>query len=413
MSTSETVIVGAGPYGLSIAAHLRAAGIPYQLFGSTLESWRAFMPAGMILKSEPFASNLWDPRRKFTLQRFAAEAKIPYEHSGRPLSLAKFLDYAEWFRQRAVGEPNPAKVQRITGSAGEFTLEFANQAPVKARRVILATGHMAFRYVPSELAGLAEPLCFHSTRIGDPRAFAGRDVTIVGAGQSALESAALLHEAGAVVRLIARAERLIWNPAPSANRRSLFDSIRRPESGLGYGWRSVAVCELPQVFRRLFPAPKRHRFVAGSWGPTGAWWLRNRFEDRVNTLLSSRIRSASPVGERIRLVVDQPGGPSEIETDHVICGTGFKVDVDRMDLLDAALRTSIAREGAAPLLDAHFETSVGGLFIVGIASAPTFGPVMRFMFGAKHVAPALARHLRATGAARTTQAVGSLSRAAK
>jgi len=413
MSISDTVIVGAGPYGLSIAAHLRAADLPFQIFGSTLESWRAFMPAGMVLKSEPFASNLWDPGRRFTLERFAEERKLPYQHSGRPLSLADFLDYAEWFRQRAVGEPNPARVQRITGGAGEFTLEFAGQSPIRARHVILATGHMPFRYVPQELAGLAEPLSFHSTRIGDVRAFSGRDVTIVGAGQSALESAALLHEAGAAVRLIARTDHIIWNPAPSAKQRSFIDTIRQPESGLGFGWRSVAVCELPQVFRRLFPAEKRHRFVAGSWGPTGAWWLRERFENRINTMLGGRIRSASPAGSRVRLVVEQPSGLSEIETDHVICGTGFKVDMDRMELLDSSLRSSIAREGAAPLLDAHFETSMAGLFIVGIASAPTFGPVMRFMFGAKHVAPVLARHLRGTGAARASPAVGPLSRAAK
>jgi FAD-dependent urate hydroxylase len=413
MSISDTVIVGAGPYGLSIAAHLRAAELPFQLFGNTLESWRAFMPVGMVLKSEPFASNLWDPDRRFTLERFTAERKILYKHSGRPLSLAEFLDYAEWFRQRAVGEPNPAKVQRISSSGGEFTLEFAGQSPIKARRVILATGHMAFRYIPAELAGLPEPLCYHSTRIGDVRSFAGRDVTIIGAGQSALESAALLHEAGAVVRLIARTGQIIWNPAPSKTRRSFIDAIRAPESGLGFGWRSVAVCELPQVFRRLYPADKRHRFVAGSWGPTGAWWLRERFENRVNTLLSCRIRSASAVGSRVRLVVEQPTGSSQIETDHVICGTGFKVDTDRMDILDSTLRASIAREGPMPRLNAHFETSVPGLFIVGIASAPTFGPVMRFMFGAKHVAPALAHYLRASGVARAPHAVGALSEAAK
>lgn len=413
MSVTDTVIVGAGPYGLSIAAHLRAAGVPYQLFGSTLESWRAFMPAGMILKSEPFASNLWDPKRKFTLERFTTERKIPYQHSGRPLSLADFLSYAEWFRQRAVGEPNPAKVQKISRSGGEFTLEFAGHPPVKARRVILATGHMAFRYIPQELAGLPEPLCWHSTRIGDVQAFAGRDVTIIGAGQSALESAALLHEAGARVRVIARKDQVIWNPAPSTEQRSFIDSIRRPESGLGLGWRSVAVCELPQAFRRMFPADKRHRFVAGSWGPTGAWWLRERFEHRVDTLLSSRILSANRAGERVRLVLEQPSGPSELETDHVICGTGFKVDVDRMDILDPALRASIAREGAAPRLDARYQTSVAGLFVVGIASAPTFGPVMRFMFGAKHPALTLSQHLQATMAAQTSQAVGELSRAAK
>lgn len=413
MSVTDTVIVGAGPYGLSIAAHLRAAGVPYQLFGSTLESWRAFMPAGMVLKSEPFASNLWDPKRKFTLERFTTERKIPYQHSGRPLSLADFLSYAEWFRQRAVGEPNPAKVQKISRSGCEFTLEFAGHPPIKARRVILATGHMAFRYIPQELAGLPEPLCWHSTRIGDVQAFAGRDVTIIGAGQSALESAALLHEAGATVRVIARAGHVIWNPAPSTEQRSLIDSIRRPESGLGLGWRSVAVCELPQAFRRMFPADKRHRFVAGSWGPTGAWWLRERFEHRVDTLLGCRILSANRAGERVRLVLEQPSGPSELETDHVICGTGFKVDVDRMDILDSALRASIAREGAAPRLDARYQTSVAGLFVVGIASAPTFGPVMRFMFGAKHPALTLSQHLRATMSAQTSPAVGELSRAAK
>jgi thioredoxin reductase len=371
------------------------------------------MPAGMILKSEPFASNLWDPQRRFTLERFAAERKIPYQHSGRPLSLVDFLDYAEWFRQRAVGEPNPAKVKRITRNSGEFTLEFEGESPIKARRVILATGHMAFRYVPPELAGLPEPLCFHSTRIGDVRAFAGRDVTIVGAGQSALESAALLREAGAVVRVIVRADRVIWIPAPSPNRRSLLERIRQPESGLGNGWRSVAVCELPQVFRVLFAAQKRHRFVAGSWGPTGSWWLRERFENRVDTLLSCRIRSAVPVGDRVRLVVEQPNGTSEIETDHVITGTGFKIDVDRMGFLDSTLRASIAREDVAPLLNSHFETSVPGLFIVGVASAPTFGPVMRFMFGAKHVAPVLARRLSVKGTARTAQSLGRLSRVTK
>jgi thioredoxin reductase len=256
-------------------------------------------------------------------------------------------------------------------------------------------------------------LCWHSTRIGDVQTFAGRDVTILGAGQSALESAALLHEAGATVRVIARTGRVIWNPAPSTEPRSFIDSIRRPESGLGLGWRAVAVCELPQAFRRMFPADKRHRFVAGSWGPTGAWWLRERFEHRVDTLLSCRILSANRAGERVRLALEQPSGPSELETDHVICGTGFKVDVDRMDILDPALRASIAREGAAPRLDAHYQTSVAGLFVVGIASAPTFGPVMRFMFGAKHPALTLSRHLQATMAAQTSQAVGELSRAAK
>jgi thioredoxin reductase len=414
MASCDTVIVGAGPYGLSIAAHLRAANIPFQIYGSALESWRTFMPEGMVLKSEPFASNLWDPQRRFTLQRYSAEKNIPYVHSGRPVSLSTFVDYAEWFRRRAVGDPNPAKVQRISHKNGEFTLEFAGQTPpVKARRVILATGHMAFCYVPAELAQLSAPLCLHSTQLADVRAYSGRDVTVLGAGQSALESAALLHEAGAKVRIIARTGSVIWNPAPAARQRSFLATIREPESGLGLGWRAVAVAELPQLFRRLFEAEKRHRFVAGSWGPTGAWWLKARFENRVGTFLSCRIRNAKSEGSRVRLSLEQPGGAREIETDHVIAGTGFKVDVDRMEYLDPALRASIRREGPMPQLNADFETSVPGLFVVGIASAPTFGPVMRFMFGAKHVAPVLARRLKLKDPANAAAAAVSLSRAAK
>jgi thioredoxin reductase len=413
MQTIDTVIIGAGPYGLSVAAYLRAAKIPFQLFGTPLESWRAFMPEGMILKSEPFASNLWDPERRFTYERFAVERQIPYQSSGRPLSLKIFLEYAEWFRQRAVGEPDESKVQRIRHNAGEFTLEFEEHPPVKARRVILATGHMPFCFVPPELAELAEPLCFHSTGLTDLRMFAGRDVTVVGAGQSALESAALLREAGAAVRLIARKNSIFWSTPPKTGPRSIVDKIREPESGLGWGWRSLAVSELPQTFRRLFAVEKRHRFFASSWGPGGSWWLRERFENRVATLLSCRIRSANPVAGRVRLVVEQPSGTSEIVTDHVIAATGFKVDVDRLEYLDSDLKASIAREGSVPKLDPHFETSVPGLFVVGLLSAPTFGPVMRFMFGAKHVAPVLARYLRDRKSAQSTLAVSPLSRAVK
>jgi thioredoxin reductase len=405
MPVSDTVIVGAGPYGLSIAAHLRAAGLQFQLFGTPLESWRAFMPAGMVLKSEAFASNLWDPQRKFTLQRYSTEHKIPYQRSGRPLPLSVFLDYADWFRRRAVGEVSPAKIRRITRGIEDFTLEFEDQPPVRARRVILATGHMAFRYIPPELANIDEPFCLHSSRIGDVRTFRGRDVAILGAGQSAIETAALLHEAGATVTLVARCNRLLWNDPPSNKPHSWANSLTRPESGLGMGWRSWAVSELPQLFRRLFSEEKRHRFVAGSWGPSGAWWLRERFENRFATLLGCRIRSAVRVGERLRLVLEQANGASELETDQVIAGTGFKVDIDRLGFIDPSLRTRIAREAAAPLLDAHFQTSVPGLFIVGVASAPTFGPVMRFMYGAKHVAPVLTRHLAMHGEPRTWQVV--------
>jgi thioredoxin reductase len=394
MSMSDTIIIGAGPYGLTIAAYLRSAQIPFRIFGSPMESWRAFMPEGMILKSERFASGLWDPRRKFTFERFSAQGNIPYRKSGEPLSLAQFLQYAEWFRASAVGEVTNVKIDRIRRGADGFTLDAASGEVIAARRVILATGHMAFRYIPEQLIGLPEPLCFHSTRFGDVHAYKGREVVVIGAGQSALETAVLLHEAGANVRLMAKIEAPEWNHSPKSNR-TILDSVVEPESGLGFGWKALALSELPQIFRWRFSPEVRHRFVANSWGPAGAWWMRKRFEGVIDGLFGSQIESAAEVGGRVRLTVDGPGGKKVIETDHVIAGTGFKVDVDRLEFIDASLRSEIAREFSAPVLDSHFETSVPGLFIVGVASAPTFGPVMRFMFGAKHVAPALTRRLSA------------------
>lgn len=392
MATIDAVIIGAGPYGLTIAAHLRSGRIPFRQFGTPMESWRDFMPEGMILKSERFASNLWDPERKFTLERYSAERRIPYQHRGDPLSLALFLQYAEWFRQNAVGDISDVRVQRVCCSANGFGIDTASGESLEARRVIIATGHMPFRYVPAELAELPEPLCLHSTRFGDVRGFKGRDVVVIGAGQSALESAVLLHEAGAKVRLVAKTEVPQWNITPNFHR-TVIDSITKPESGLGYGWKSMAVSELPQVFRWRYSPEARHRFVEKTWGPAGSWWLRRRFEGIVDALFGYQIDSANANGERVELNLSGPGGKKVVHADHVIAGTGFKVDLDRLDFIDGALRAKIAREFAAPVLDSHFETSVSGLFVVGVASAPTFGPVMRFMYGAKHVGPVIAKRV--------------------
>jgi thioredoxin reductase len=393
MSIRDRVIVGAGPYGLSIAAHLRAAGAPFDLYGTPLESWRAFMPVGMFLKSERFASSLWDPGRRFTLERFSRERNIPYRRSGIPLSLKEFLNYAEWFRQLAVGDTVDLKVKRIRRNDNSFILDFSEGPPIEARRVILATGHMAFRRMPEELSGIPEPLCYHSAVIHELTRFSSRDVTLIGGGQSALETAALLCEVGARVRVIVRKGIVNWNP-PLNGHRSLLYKARYPEAGLGSGWNSVAVSEMPQLFRRMFPVELRHRYVARSWGPSGAWWLRERVEGRFEILLNQKLRRATQDGNRVCLELEGPQGMKVVATDHVIAATGYKVDLNRLDYLDSDMRREIAHVRGAPVLNSQFETSIPGLFIVGVASAPTFGPVMRFMFGAKHVAPVLARRLR-------------------
>ena len=394
---SDIVIVGAGPYGLSIAAHLRAAQQPFEIFGTALESWRTFMPEGMILKSERFASNLWDPARHFTLQRYSALNRVPYQAVGSPLDRELFLQYADWFCQQAVGEIHDVRVVRIAPRTGGFELAFADGSHFTSRRVVLATGHMAFRKIPPQLAQLPEPVVQHSTRMSELQAYAGRDVTIIGAGQSALESAALLHEAGARVRILARIGRLEWNAR--SRPRPLPQRILAPDAGVASGWKSYAVSELPRVFRWYFPAAKRHRFVRGSYGPSGAWWLRDRVDGLVETWLDTQLESAEAADDGgVNLRVRRAGVSQQVHADHVIAATGFEIDIDRLDYLEPTLRAGIAREaGGIPALNSNFESSIPGLFIVGVASSPVFGPIMRFMYGAKHVAPLLARRLEKRG----------------
>jgi thioredoxin reductase len=389
----ETTIVGAGPYGLSIAAHLNAKRRPFQIFGSPMESWRKFMPEGMILKSEPFASNLWDPDRRFTLERYCRAHNLPYQKVGSPVRLDLFLKYAEWFRQSTRQNPIDKRVVALRRSSDGFVLQFADGEQLTSRRVVLATGHLSYHVMPLELADLPDPLVSHSSRMREVSYYAGRSVTIVGAGQSALETAALLHEAGSRVGLIVREGKIEWN-SPSKPR-PLLERIIAPDAGVASGWRSVAVSELPRTFRWMFAPEKRHGFVADAYGASGSWWLRDRVDGRIEISLSRQIKAASVEDGQVRLQITTPEGTREITTQHVIAATGYRVDIERLGYLDPGIVADIRREaGGIPALSSAFETSVPGLFVVGITSSPVFGPIMRFMYGAKHAAPILARRLQ-------------------
>jgi cation diffusion facilitator CzcD-associated flavoprotein CzcO len=393
MSHLETAVIGSGPYGLSLAAHLRHHGAPFGLFGEPMQSWSAYMPKGMLLKSEGFASNLWDPLRANSLEAFCHNNRLPYQPTAWPVPIDIFLAYAAWFQERTGVSPIESKVTRIDmDGQGMFSLTGGDGRQWTARHVVVATGHMPFMYIPEPLRELPDNLLAHTAQLHDLTKFSGRDVTVVGAGQSALETAALLVEAGARVRLLARRE-IKWNP-PSQAKRSLRQRIRAPESGLAPGWRSLLFAEMPRLFRH-FPIAWRHKIVATKWGPTGTAWLVDRLVNKVELLTGRTIESAKAVDGRVRLVVAGPHGIETIDTDTVIAGTGFKADIDNLAFLSEKLRSGVARENRAPKLTASFETSVPNLFIVGILSAPTFGPVMRFMFGAKHAAPIVARSIAA------------------
>jgi thioredoxin reductase len=271
---------------------------------------------------------------------------------------------------------------------------------VEARTVALAVGVMPFVHYPEQLLGLPPELVSHSSSHRDLAPFAGKDVTVIGAGQAALETAALLAEHGAESRVVARGSRLNWNTVPVPLERGLWQSVRRPHSGLGSGWTTWAWSELPWAFRRL-PAATRGRIADRALGPAGAWWLRERFEARVRVLPDHRLRRAATEGSRLRLEFTGPDGrSSSLRTDHVVAATGFSPGLDRLGLLDAEVRDSlraadtVGSGGRIPELGAGFESSLPGLFFAGLLTAPSYGPAMRFVYGATFTADRLVRGVR-------------------
>jgi len=211
----ETVIVGAGPYGLSMAAHFRGRGIPFRIFGRTMDSWLAHMPKGMMLKSDGFASNIYDPDSKFTLKQFCAERGIEYADMGIPVRLETFSEYGLAFRDRMVPELEDKVVTGIERSADGFHVRLDDGEEVKARRVVLAVGITHFEHVPGNLAHLPAQFLSHSYRHHDLSQFKGRSVVVLGAGSSAIDMAGLLRDAEGLLSLRSDLERLANElPAP-------------------------------------------------------------------------------------------------------------------------------------------------------------------------------------------------------
>ncbi len=238
----DTAIIGAGPYGLSIAAHLRRQGIPFRVFGRPMDSWLQHMPKGMMLKSDGFASDIYDPERAFTLRQFCAERGIPYADAGLPVHLETFGEYGLAFRDRMVPELEDKFVVNVDRAPGGFTLRLEDGETFQARRVVVAVGITHFEHVPENLAHLPSEFLSHSARHREVEPFRGRSVVVIGGGSSAMDLAGLLHEAGANVQLVSRRSELKFHSQPTGKPRSWWQKIRHPQSGLGPGNAIAILC---------------------------------------------------------------------------------------------------------------------------------------------------------------------------
>lgn len=406
----NTAIIGAGPYGLSIAAHFRHRGIAFRIFGRPMDSWLAHMPKGMMLKSDGFASNIYDPESAFTLEQFCAGRGIEYAHTGVPVKIDTFTSYGLAFRDRMVPELEERLITGVERLPSGFRLHLEDGETFDVRNVVLAVGITHFDYIPENLAHLPDEFLTHSACHREVEPFRGRDVVVIGSGASALDLAGLLKESGANVQLASRRKELVFHSQPTGKPRSAWQEIRHPKSGLGPGLRSRFYADAPAAFYYL-PEALRLKIVGRALGPSGGWFIRDKVIGKMPLHLGCTPQEAKVQSGKVHLTLrSDDGSTRELVTEHVIAATGYKVDLDRLQFLSTEIRSKVKTINRAPVLSSNFESSVPGLYFAGVSAANTFGPVMRFAFGAGFAARTLTRAL-AKSASRETASI-SVARAA-
>lgn len=392
MSNGGIVIVGAGPYGLSLAAHLASKSVPHRIFGSPMRFWSQIAAAARerYLKSYCFGGDISTPKPGFSFADYNGPRGL---ETFEPCSMGNFTDYGLWFQQNNVPWVEPFDVEYVGRHADGYEVRLSNGEQFTAGQVVLATGLACFEHVPSAMASLPSSLCTHTSRIEAFSGFRGRSVAVVGAGQSALEAAALLKEAGASPQLLVRENRILWQDRVVKNR-SIWRQLRSPITGLGTGPKAWALSHFPGVMHRL-PTKWRTQFVKRHLPAEGAWWLRKRVENQLPVHFERTVVGAKEADGGVVLNVRVNGGGSEhqIRVDHVVAGSGYVSDVQRLKFLDPQLRSSIEVVESAPRLDATFESSAPGLRFIGPASAMSFGPLFRFVVGAEYSAKIVSTEL--------------------
>ena len=378
----DVIVVGAGPYGLSTAAHLAATGLRIAIFGKPLELWREKMPQGMFLRSHWWATNLSDPHKKYGLQDFFRVS----EHSPRyPLPVQAFIDYGMWFQEQVVPAVNPIYVSSLECSRRHFRLTLADGRVVETAAVVMAVGLSYYQRIPAEFTHLPGKLLSHSGDHGDFSRFAGQKVAIVGGGQSAVEYSALLHEAGASVDLIARRP-IAWLAPDNDEPRPLVERLRAPNSAIAPGWKYWGLEAFPYLFQGL-PQARKDSIIKNNHYPGGSDWLRERVIGKVALHEGQTITSMEESDGGVELTL---ADNAHLQVKHVILATGYAADIRRLPMLSPAVVAQVKTHLGSPVLNQWFESSVPGLYFVGFSALQSFGPLYRFVGGVPATAPRVA-----------------------
>ena len=374
----DAVVVGAGPSGLAAARHLRLEGTSLKVFGQPMQFWREHMPKGMLLRSSWAASEIADPRHELTLARYREQSGSWFDE---PIPIEDYIGYGEWYAREAVPDLDDRRVESIEQRGDHFAVIVSDGDVVEARSVVVATGMCPFARRPSAFSGLPRELVSHAFEHRDLASLSGRRVLVVGGGQSALESAALLKERGAEPELVMRARGIRWLRARTRPRR--IDRLIYPPTDVGpvgMNW----IVAAPDVYRRL-PRRLRERILATAAPPAGAAWLRRRLAD-VPIRHDAELVEAARVNGYVEVRLTDG---EQLAADHVLLATGYHVDIARCGILSPELLRAIHTVDGSPLLGSDMQSSVPGLYFLGASAARSCGPIMRFVTGTWFAAAAV------------------------
>jgi cation diffusion facilitator CzcD-associated flavoprotein CzcO len=386
MTDTDVTIIGAGPYGLAAAAHLKSIkGLEVRVFGEPMGFWEKQMPSGMILRSAWTATHIASPDGRLSLEDYQNSTGELLSKKGAhgkpdPVKIEGFIRYGQWYQSQVVPELDRRNVSEVRSAKNGFRITLADGESFSSRRVVIAAGIAAFAWKPPEFANVPGALASHASEHRDLKKFAGKNVLVVGSGQSALESAALIHEAGGNVEVVGRAESIAWLAGRLSTtlhwrlgagvRKFLYAPTDVGPAGLSQ------LCARPDLIKRL-PRSLQDRIRKRAVRPAGARWLVSRLAT-VPIHLGRRISSVSEVGGKLRVVVSDG---TEHMVDHALLGTGYRVDISKYPFLAPELIGAVERCGGYPVLRQGLETSISGLHILGSPAAWSLGPLMQFVSG--------------------------------
>lgn len=375
MNQVELLVIGAGPYALSIAALARERGIGSVVLGRPMGFWRENMPEGMFLRSGPD----WhlDGAAVHTLEAYLEDQGIrPGEVD--PIPVGVFLDYAAWFKRAKGIEVREEFVDTLVKADGGFEATLRSGERIRADAVVAAPGIRHYASVPGWASSLPPGLAAHTCDLVRFDDMAGARVLIIGGRQSAYEWAALIREHGAaridIVHRhdIPRFERVSWKFVDAHVGQTL--AVR------GY-WRNLPTSGQDAVARRFWEVGRL----------TLEYWLTPRLAwDGIHRWPGTEVVEVTPVGDdELRVLLSNGTG---LAVDRVVFGSGYRAELTKVPYLAGVLKHVTVSNGF-PVLDEAFQTSLDGLYVTGFSATQDFGPFFGFVKGSPAAATLIVRDL--------------------